>query len=84
MKIVRDLLVLGSGILSALYLLNLGFGFVEFIPDNVPIFGNLDEAAATALLINCLAYFGLNVGHLFRRKEEGKPEPKTHDIDVGK
>jgi len=43
MKIVRDLLVLGSGILSVLYLLNLGFGFVEFIPDNVPIFGNLDR-----------------------------------------
>lgn len=84
MKLIRDLLVLGSGIISALYLLNIGFGFAEFIPDNVPIFGNLDEAAATALLINCLAYFGLNVGHLFRRKEEGKPEPKTHDIDVGK
>jgi len=85
MKLVRDLLVLGSGIISALYLLNIGFGVAEFIPDNVPIFGNLDEAAATGLLINCLAYFGINVGHLFRRKGEGgdaKPAPKTHDIDL--
>ncbi len=85
MKLIRDLLVLGSGIFSALYLLNIGFGIAEFIPDNIPIFGNLDEAAATGLLINCLAYFGLNVGHLFRRKgEAAKPEPKTHDIDVSK
>lgn len=87
MKLARDLLVLGSGIFSALYLLNISFGVVEFIPDNVPIFGNMDEAAATGLLINCLAYFGFNVGHLFRRKGEGEgknagPEPKTHDIDV--
>lgn len=84
MKLLRDLLVLASGVVSALYLLNFTFGVAEFIPDNVPIFGNLDEAAATALLINCLAYFGVNVGHLFRRKdgESTKSEPKTHDIDV--
>lgn len=83
MKLIRDLLVLASGIFSALYLLNIGFGIAEFIPDNVPIFGNLDEAAATALLINCLAYFGLDIGHFLRRKSEAaKPEPKTHDIDV--
>ena len=83
MKFIRDLLVLASGILSALYLLNISFGVAEFIPDNIPIFGNLDEAAATGLLINCLAYFGLNVGQLFRRKDEApKPPPKTHDIDV--
>ncbi|MEZ5384684.1 MAG: hypothetical protein R3F13_04135 [Prosthecobacter sp.] len=87
MKLFRDLLVLASGILSALYLLNIGFGVAEFIPDNVPIFGNLDEAAATGLLINCLAYFGLNVGHLFRRKDtedsqkQQQTPPKTYDMD---
>jgi len=85
MKLIRDLLVLGSGILSAVYLLNLGFGVVEIIPDNVPIFGNLDEATAVALLINCLAYFGLDVGHLLRRKTDAEKQvPKTHDIDVTK
>ena len=83
MKLIRDILVLASGIVSALYLLNVGFGFAEFIPDNIPIFGNLDEAAATALLINCLAYFGVDIGHFVRRKgAEEKPVPKTHDIDV--
>ncbi|OYW77042.1 MAG: hypothetical protein B7Z37_05865 [Verrucomicrobia bacterium 12-59-8] len=85
MKLIRDFLVLASGIVSALYLLNISFGVAEFIPDNIPIFGNLDEAAATALLINCLAYFGVDIGHFLRRKgEAAKEEPKTHDIDVTK
>ncbi|MCX6854596.1 MAG: hypothetical protein NTV80_06795, partial [Verrucomicrobia bacterium] len=66
MKLIRDLLVLASGVLSALYLLNIGFGVVELIPDNVPIFGNLDEATATALLLNCLNYFGLDLGRFLR------------------
>jgi len=83
MKLIRDLLVLASGILSALYLLNISFGVAEFIPDNIPIFGNLDEAAATALLLNCLAYFGVDLGHFLKRKGgAAKPGPKTHDIDV--
>ena len=85
MKLIRDLLVLCSGVLSALYLLNFTFGVAEFIPDNIPIFGNLDEAAATALLINCLAYFGVDIGHFLRRKgDAAQGEPKTHDIDVEK
>lgn len=85
MKLIRDLLVLCSGIVSAIYLLNIGFGVAEIIPDNIPIIGNLDEAAATALLINCLAYFGVDIGHFLRRKgEESKTTPKTHDIDVRK
>lgn len=60
MRLIRDVLVFSSGILSALYLLNLGFILVEIIPDNGPIFGNLDEANAMALLMNCLAYFGVD------------------------
>ena len=85
MKRLCDLLVLCTGIVSALYLLNFTFGLVEIIPDNAPIIGNLDEAAAAALLINCLAYFGVDIGHFLKRKgTEEKPAPKTHDIDVTK
>ena len=85
MKLIRDLVVLCSGIVSAIYLLNIGFGIIEVIPDNTPIFGNLDEAAATALLINCLAYFGVDLGHFLKRKgtaEEKAKTPKTHDVEV--
>lgn len=49
-------------IIAAIYLLNPTAGIFEWIPDNLPIVGNLDEAAATALLI-----YGLRV--IFRKKE---------------
>jgi uncharacterized membrane protein YkvA (DUF1232 family) len=47
-------------ILSALFLLNFTMGIFE-IPDNLPLVGNLDEVAATALLLACLRYLGLDV-----------------------
>ncbi|MDX6767033.1 MAG: DUF1232 domain-containing protein [Candidatus Methylacidiphilales bacterium] len=40
-----------AALLSILYLLNPTFGVFEFIPDNIPGFGNLDEGAAGAILI---------------------------------
>lgn len=43
MKLFFNILLV---LLSALYLLNLGLGFVELIPDNIPVFGNLDEGLA--------------------------------------
>jgi uncharacterized membrane protein YkvA (DUF1232 family) len=42
---------IGAAIFSILYLANPTGGFVEFIPDNLPFFGNLDEAGVTTLLI---------------------------------
>ena len=64
MQFVKSFFVLLLGAISALYLLNFGVGIVEFIPDNFPLIGNLDEATATFLLLNCLAYFGVNIGPL--------------------
>lgn len=64
MRFVKSFVVLVLGVFSALYLLNVGAGVVELIPDVVPVFGNFDEAAATFLLLNCLAYFGVNIGPL--------------------
>ena len=43
-----------------LYLINPTAGFLELIPDNLPIIGNLDEAAATAGLLMSLSKLGLN------------------------
>lgn len=56
------------GALGAVYLFNPTAGIFELIPDNIPVIGNLDEAAAAALLISCLAYFGIDIGGLFGRK----------------
>ncbi len=59
-------------VLSVLYLLNPDMGLVEFLPDNFPIVGNLDEVGATLLLLGCLDYLGIQlpgfVTRLFRRK----------------
>lgn len=45
--------ILGLAV-SALYLLNPGFGVFELLPDNLPGFGNLDEGGAALLFIACL------------------------------
>lgn len=63
---VKGTLVMAAGIISALYLFNPTAGIFELIPDNIPFLGNLDEFTAAALLLDCLAYFGLNL-RLFAR-----------------
>lgn len=37
--------------LGLLYILNPTFGLIEFIPDNLPIIGNLDEGVAFMLVM---------------------------------
>ncbi|MDA0814468.1 MAG: DUF1232 domain-containing protein [Verrucomicrobia bacterium] len=62
----KDIVAGALGIFSVVYLLNPTAGFLEFIPDNLPVFGNLDEAAVTAILVGVLAYFGLDINKLFK------------------
>jgi len=51
-----------AGVLfSLLYLVNPGMGWIELIPDNLPIVGNLDEVGITGLLVYCLRVLGLEV-----------------------
>ena len=57
------------GLLSIIYLLNPTAGIFEILPDNLPIVGNLDEAAAVALLLSVLRYFGLDLTNYFNRKK---------------
>jgi len=55
------------GLFCLIYLLNPGAGIFELIPDNIPIIGNLDEAAALTILLLCLKYFGIELPEFFRR-----------------
>lgn len=71
-------LVLGA--LSVLYILNPSAGLLEFIPDNFPIVGNLDEAAAVVILANCLAYFGFDLGALGRRGRPRDPVEEAKNV----
>jgi len=77
---VKKLLVLILAILAIVYLVNPGAGIFELIPDNLPLVGNLDEAAAAALLLMCLRYFGIDLTDIFRRdKSERDLSPPPED-----
>jgi uncharacterized membrane protein YkvA (DUF1232 family) len=47
------------GIICLVYLINPTAGVLELIPDNLPIVGNLDEAAAMTVLLVSLSNLGL-------------------------
>ena len=66
---------------SLLWILNLTVGIFE-IPDVVPIVGNLDEAAAAAVLFSCLRYLGFDV--LPFGKRGLRKADDTIDIKVSK
>ncbi len=79
-NLFSSIIIAGVGAFSAFYLINPTAGVIELIPDNIPFVGNLDEAAAAGLLISCLAYFGVDLGGLFGRKE--KKSDDVIDIEV--
>ncbi len=63
-RVLREMVILGIAAILVIYLINPTAGFVELLPDNLPLFGNLDEATATLLLLRILAYYGINVSWL--------------------
>jgi len=79
---MKSLLVALAAMLSLVYLLNPTFGVFEFIPDNLPFIGNLDEATATAILLACARYFGFDITQLFGRSKDEQDESGTVvDVD---
>ena len=50
-------LVMSMAVLGFLYILNPTFGIFEFIPDNLPFVGNLDEGVAFMLVLAGLVEF---------------------------
>jgi uncharacterized membrane protein YkvA (DUF1232 family) len=58
---IKKILVAAAGLLSLVYLLNPGAGVFELIPDNFPIIGNLDEAAAVAIILAAFRYYGIDL-----------------------
>lgn len=66
--IMKKLFVALAGVLSFIYLVNPTFGVFEFLPDNLPLVGNLDEATATMVLLGALRYFGWDLTDLFVKR----------------
>jgi hypothetical protein len=73
-RLLKDGFVLGLAALAALYLLNPTLGLLEFLPDNLPLIGNLDEATATLIVLNALRYFGLDLSRLLGRNAPNNPQ----------
>ncbi|MBN2790796.1 MAG: DUF1232 domain-containing protein [Candidatus Delongbacteria bacterium] len=46
---------------SLVYIINPTAGIFEILPDNIPFFGNIDEAGVTYFLFMCLRYLGLDL-----------------------
>ena len=57
----------GIGMIGFLYLIFPTLGIIELIPDAMPFFGNIDEAAATAMVLMTLSYWGVDVTSIGRR-----------------
>ena len=64
---MKSLLVTLAGLLAFLYLLNPSFGVFEFLPDNIPLIGNLDEATAAMVLLGALRYHGIDLTRIFTK-----------------
>ena len=73
---MKNILVALAGFASLVYLLNPTAGILELIPDNFPIVGNLDEAAACAIILAALRYYGIDltsfIGKRFKDDKDDK------------
>lgn len=76
-KFLKNILVLGVGAVGVLYLINPTAGFLEFIPDNLPLVGNLDEGAAMVLILGAARYYGIDLSNLFKRDDEKQLPAET-------
>lgn len=74
----------GIGLIGFLYLTFPTLGIIELIPDAMPFFGNIDEAAATAMILMTLSYWGVDVTSLGRRVGDwSKGTPKALPAEGG-
>jgi len=71
-------LVYTMAVIGVIYILNPTFGLLEFIPDNLPIIGNLDESVAVMLILAGIveALEGKKV-----RKSQEKSTSQTTEIE---
>lgn len=71
-RMLKEFVIIIVAIIAGIYLLNPTFGYIELIPDNFPIIGNLDEAGAVAILVNTFGYYGFDMTKLYGRKKSVK------------
>ncbi len=75
-RLVKEMVILALAAFAGLYLLNPTAGILEFIPDNIPFLGNIDEAGAVLILVNTAAYYGLDLSRLYGQTRETVEMPQ--------
>ena len=80
----QDIAVIVAALFSIVYLINPTAGFLELIPDTIPLIGNLDEAGAVFILISALKYFGFEIPTIFKKEEKLKKEDSKPTIIINK
>ena len=71
-RLFKEMFIVFMAAFAAIYLTFPTFGVIEFIPDFIPIFGSLDEATATLILINTARYYGFDLTNLYSRGNKPK------------
>jgi hypothetical protein len=70
---MRKVAVVLLSVVSVVYLINPTAGVFEFLPDNIPLIGNVDEGLAAYVLYSCVEYLrGKPVG-MFRNWKPNRP-----------
>ncbi len=82
MRLLKEMFIIFLGIAAAIYLINPTLGILEFLPDNLPLVGNIDEATATALLLSVLGYYGLDLTRIFGRRAQHPLVPQAPSRSV--
>jgi len=75
--LAKNMLIIGLGGLGAVYLMFPTLGVFELIPDALPVIGSLDEFGATVLVLNTLAYYGLDLSRLYGERSPQQPPPES-------
>ena len=78
---IKNILVAVAGLLSLVYLFNPTAGVFELIPDNFPIIGNLDEAAAVAIILAAFRYYGIDLTSFLGRGVRGRSQSSDEKDD---
>lgn len=77
-RAIKEIFIIVLAVIAGIYLINPTAGILELIPDNIPFVGNMDEAAATLILLNTLRHYGLDLTRLYARpREEQLGERRT-------
>lgn len=79
-RLIKEMFILGAAGIALLYLINPTAGVLELIPDVIPVIGNLDEVAATTILLGALRYYGFDPTRLFKRDDEKEKLPPGREM----